>query len=152
MRPVITRIIMAVIVIGVAGCVTWGQTAPSDLAAAEVERVDHARLDAILKGDFDAVEKFLADDVIRTFSNGAVANKAEYLDRQRSGQRRLTSSVHDDVRVRVYGDAAVITGRSTGKLMVDGKEQALLVRYTHVYVKQHGQWRMVALHAGPVSR
>jgi quercetin dioxygenase-like cupin family protein len=29
--------------------------------------------------------------------------------------------------------------------MVDGKEQAFLTRYTHVYVKQHGQWRMVAM-------
>ncbi len=146
MRTVITRILMAVIAIGVAGCVTTGQTAPSgDLAAAEVEGVEHARLAATLKGDVDAVEKFIAGDFIATRPNGTVANRAEYLDGMRSGRRRLTSADHDDVRVRVYGDAAVITGRARGKLMVDGKEQAFLTRYIHVYVKEHGQWRMVAM-------
>ncbi len=147
MRIVITRILMAVIIIVVPGCVTGGQAVPSnhDLAAAEVERVEHARLAAILKGDFDAVEKFIADDFIATYTNGAVVNRAEYLDRQRSGRRRLTSADHDDVRVKVYGDAAVITGRFTGKVMVDGKEQAFLTRYIHVYVKEHGQWWMVAM-------
>jgi ketosteroid isomerase-like protein len=49
-------------------------------------------------------------------------------------------------------DAAIITGRTTGKLLVEGKEQPLLIRYTHVYVKQGGQWRMVAQHTTPISK
>jgi hypothetical protein len=143
-------LVLAGSVLGQSGAL--GQTGPADLVAAEVGRVDHARLAAILKGDFDAVEKVLVDDFLVTFDNGAMANKAEYMDRQRSGQFCLTSAVHDDERVRIYGEAAVITGRSTGKLTVDGKEQESQVRYTHVYVKQQGQWRMVAMQVSAISR
>lgn len=53
----------------------------------------------------------------------------------------MTSATHDDERIKVYGDAAIVTGRTTGELLVEGKEQPPFIRYTHVYVKQGGKDR-----------
>jgi ketosteroid isomerase-like protein len=128
---------------------------PGKLAAesdAEIRTIHQARLAAIVDKDFNTLEGFLADDFIVTFPNGTVGTKATYLGGQRAGRLLMTSATHDDERIKVYGDAAIITGRTTGKLLVEGKEQPLLIRYTHVYVKQGGQWRMVAQHTTPISR
>jgi len=147
----LNRIPATVVCLLLAGCAIGQPRAPEAAAgsAAAVEQTEKARLAAMLKGDYGTVENFIADDFIVTSPDGTTANKAVYLDRLRSGRRRPTSVVHDDVRVRVYGDVAVITGRSTGRLMVDGQEQAVVVRYTHVYTKERDQWRMVAMHVSP---
>jgi ketosteroid isomerase-like protein len=127
-----------------------GQTLPAN--SADIVEAHHARLAAILRGDFDTLEKMLADDFIVTFPNGTVGGKADYIGGQRSGRILLTSATHEDERVKVYGDAAVITGRSAGTLLVNGKEQPLLIRYTHVYIRRDGQWLMVAQHSTPIPR
>lgn len=56
-----------------------------------------------------------------------------------------------DLRIRVYGDAAVVTGRlqrrrSTGGTVVDDDW-----RFTKVYVRREGQWRVVAFHASEAA-
>ena len=119
---------------------------------AEIKAVHEARLTAILKGDFDHLDRLLSDDFIVTFPNGTIGGKAEYIGGQRSGRIVMTASTHDEERFKIYGDAAVITGRSTLTLQSNGKEQPLVIRYTHVYLKQGGQWRMVVQHSTPIPK
>ena len=119
---------------------------------ADIKALHEARLAAILKGDFDYLDRLLSDDFVVTFPNGTVGGKAEYLGGQRSGKIVMTASTHDQERFKIYGDAAVITGRSTLTLQVNGKEQPLVIRYTHTYAKQDGQWRMVVQHSTPISK
>jgi len=61
--------------------------------------------------------------------------------------RPSTLSVHSCAfyrrsKVRVYGDAAVMTG-SLVETNRDGRRE-LVLRFTNTYVKQKEQWRMVA--------
>jgi ketosteroid isomerase-like protein len=61
------------------------------------------------------------------------------------------------VKVRVYGDAAVVTGRATIKgQLKTGADSAQDIsgqyRYTRVYVKQQGQWRLVSFQFAPVAQ
>src|SRR5947209_353698 len=119
---------------------------------ADIKAVHEARLAAILRGDFDYLDRLLSDDFLVTFPNGTVGGKAEYIEGQRSGRIVMTASTHDQERFKVYGDAAVITGRSTLTLQVNGREQPIVIRYTHVYAKQDGRWRMVVQHSTPISK
>jgi ketosteroid isomerase-like protein len=63
-----------------------------------------------------------------------------------SGDLRFQSITTDDVRVRVYGNAAVETGSSTMNGQDKGNAVPHDTRFTRVWVKQHGRWRLVANH------
>ena len=52
--------------------------------------------------------------------------------------------ITEDMRVRIYRDAAVVTGRAKRGFKYRGQEVNQERRYTHVYVKRQGQWRIVA--------
>jgi ketosteroid isomerase-like protein len=53
------------------------------------------------------------------------------------------SLVADEIKVRVYGDTAIVTYRSTAK----GKDQDGAIdeqrRWTRVFVRKDGQWQLV---------
>lgn len=114
----------------------------SDLAK-DVEAVEHARMAAVEKRDADAVARFLTDDFTSIGTAGRRLTKQEYLDGLRANPAPV-SMVHDEVQIRVYGDTAVITGRSTVTRLADAAP-AGPTRYTHVYVRQGGQWKLAAM-------
>jgi len=124
--------------------------AQSDSAIArQVEEIENRRLAAMEKGDIDEVARFIADDFMVTSGTGRNADRDEYLKRLRAAAMPRPHLVHDEVRIRVYGDTAIITGRSHS--VVDGREQPAQVRYTHVYVKRGGAWQMVAMHVSSIA-
>jgi len=57
---------------------------------------------------------------------------------------RLESGQSDEVRVKVYGNTAVMTGRFTAKGKLIDKNIDIRERYTAVWVKRRGRWRLVA--------
>jgi len=65
----------------------------------------------------------------------------------KDGSFKIMSIDNDEVMIRVYGDAAVVNGRSTTKRAGQGSEViARQVRFTRVYAKSKGQWRVVSAH------
>ena len=46
--------------------------------------------------------------------------------------------------MRVHGDVAVVTGLADMRASIKGEEKALRNRYTNVWEKADGTWRMVA--------
>lgn len=107
---------------------------------------------ALAKGDTATLDRIWADDVIYTSASGQVFTKAQYPERFRSGARKFDSFAHDDIRVRLYGNMAVLTGRSTSVLHDGGKLSAGPRRFTHIYVKQDGRWRLVAHQVTDVAK
>ena len=58
--------------------------------------------------------------------------------------------VHDDVRVRVYGDAAVATGRIRSEGTFRGQPRGGRTRFTRVFVRRGGRWQLVANQLTPI--
>jgi ketosteroid isomerase-like protein len=60
--------------------------------------------------------------------------------------------VPDDINVRVYGDTAIVTGRSTAK----GKDQYGTMdeqrRWTRVLVRRDGRWQFVHFQGTPITK
>jgi hypothetical protein len=54
---------------------------------------------------------------------------------------RLTE---DDIRVKVYGATAVVTGRTDQRVRFGSDVNEGRTRYTRVYVKRNGHWQIVA--------
>src|ERR671933_435170 len=68
---------------------------------------------AELRGDPQALSPLLADDFLLVGPLGFMLDKEQYLGSRRSGDLKHASLVWEDVRVRVYGEAAVAVGSQT---------------------------------------
>lgn len=111
-----------------------------------IKRIDDERIQAQIHADAIALKRIYADDFIGIGPSGTVRTKPEVLADFTSGELKFQSIATDEVRIRVYGNTAVETGRST---MV-GQDKNKVVprdnRFTRVWVKLQGQWRLVANH------
>jgi hypothetical protein len=59
----------------------------------------------------------------------------------------------DDLIVRRYDRTALVWGRNT-MVLVDtlGNRRVTRSRFTHVFVRHNGRWRLAAAHASPIAR
>jgi ketosteroid isomerase-like protein len=106
---------------------------------------------ASLKGDVAALGAIYADSFVTTDTDGKVRTKAEVLARVKSGEVKYSAAKADDLKIYVYGDAAVVNGRWTGKFTENGKPMSAVERFTDTFVRQNGQWRCVASHSSTIK-
>ena len=118
----------------------------------EVLEVDTQRADAYVNGDVATLERILADDVTYVHPTGKVETKAEVIAGFKNQDRKYKSIKRDDVVVRIYGNTAVVTGRNTISAEYQGKNYDVQNRFTRVYVKQAGGWRLVAHHGSNIPQ
>ena len=119
-------------------------TAPPS-AEDEIKNLEEARNQAVLHGDVAALDRMTADNYTFITLRGELRTKSDILQGFRSGSFHYESRQISDLKVRVYGNTAVVTGRSTQKGMENGKDYSGDYRFTRVYVKQNGRWLTVAL-------
>ena len=118
----------------------------------EVLEVDTQRADAYVNGDVATLERILADDCSYVHPSGKVETKAELLAGFKARDRKYKSIKRDDVVVRIYGNTAIVTGRNTISAEYQGKNYDVQNRFTRVYVKQAGKWRLVAHHGSNIAQ
>jgi ketosteroid isomerase-like protein len=118
----------------------------------ELKKLETDRAAAVVKADITTLEAQTADDYALINANGQVMDKKQTLDAIKTGQVKLTSNELSDLRVRVYGHVAVITGKSDAKGMLSGTEVNGPVMFTRVYVKKNGRWQSVAFQQTRVSK
>ena len=114
--------------------------------ASVIRQLDQERIQAQIDADRAALDRLYADDFIGIGPSGTVRTKPQLLSDFTSGDLKFQSITTDDVQVRVYGNTAVETGRSTMIGQDKGKVVPRDNRFTRVWVKQQGRWRLVANH------
>ena len=119
---------------------------PKKIVEQVIRKLDNERIQAQIHADAAALERIYADDFIGVGPSGTVRTKPQVISDFTSGDLRFQSITTDEVRVRVYGNAAVETGRSTMNGQDKGKVVPHDTRFTRVWVKQQGRWRLVANH------
>jgi len=122
------------------------QSAAGD-AAAQILSLETEHNAAIAHGDVSALETMTSDDYTFITPRGFLVTKAQVLRALANGEFKYEYRQIYDVKIRVYGDAAVVTGRSLYTGQNQGKEQGGAFRYTRVYVRQNGRWLAVAWQA-----
>src|SRR5712691_4132505 len=88
----------------------------------QIKKMEKDRAAAVVKADVATLEGLTSDDYIFINANGQVSNKAETMNNIKTGVIKLTSNEVSDMTVRVYGDTAVVTGKSTAKGTIGGRE------------------------------
>ena len=143
-----TPIIAALVVSMVSSAIAQQQTRARNATSTEtaVQRQDQERIHAQITADTLALRRIYADDFVGIGPTGVVRNKAEVIADFTSHALTYQSITTAEVRVRVYGNTAVETGRST---MV-GQDRHKAVprdnRFTRVWVMTAGRWQLVANH------
>jgi ketosteroid isomerase-like protein len=118
----------------------------------ELMKLENEWAKSQVKPDFAFMERILADDYTWTEPTGEVLSKADEIAALRSGESQAESVINDEMKVRVYGDAAVVAGRTTYKATVDGKPYTGQLRWTDTWVKITGRWQCVAGHGSRIAQ
>ncbi len=121
-------------------------------AEQEVARLADAWVAAELRGDSTFLEKTLADDFIGIGPLGFMLTKQEWLARHQSGDLKYDSLDLDEVKVRVYNEAAVLTCRQVQNAAYRGNSIQAQLRTTLVLVHLEGQWQLASLHLSPIGQ
>jgi uncharacterized protein (TIGR02246 family) len=111
-----------------------------------IRQLDDERIQAQIGADAVALNRIYADDFIGVGPSGTVRTKPQVISDFTSGDLKFQSITTDEVQVRVYENAAVETGLSTMVGQDKGKAVPRGTRFTRVWVKQQGRWRLVANH------
>ncbi len=121
---------------------------PTQNTEADVLKVHAARNQALLAQDVGALEEILASELIWVHSSATIENRAEFLERVRSGSSRWLKLESHETRARVYGTVAIVSGYLHQTTTGPGREPADRALYVvEVYVWGGGQWRLTHFQA-----
>jgi ketosteroid isomerase-like protein len=99
--------------------------------------------EAALKKDVATLDKILADEWVGQGITGS-ATKAQALADLKSGDNKQDSVTLGEMKVRVFGNTAVVTGSDDEKTSYKGKDTSGHYTWTDVFVEREGRWQAVA--------
>lgn len=118
---------------------------PDRFALAQLQQ-DLAK--AWISGDRATIERIIAPEWRSTGPNGRSSNRdSVFADVFEKRVHRIRALEIDDVQVQVFGDAAVVTGRTHGIGDFAGMPYDVVIRFTDTFVRRANQWQAVASHS-----
>ncbi len=117
----------------------------------EIDQLEEAWRNAILKANSTAMNALLADDYMAITPNGTLQTRDQTLASLRSGRTHLTSLAISDRKVRFYGTTAVVTSLAEVRGTTTDGDVSGRYRYTRVYVRDSkGVWKIVSFEASRI--
>jgi len=114
--------------------------------AATVRSLELKWTESYKQRNIDILSSLLADDFVITVEDGSVYSKAGYISHTADSKVRVQVAQLSDLKVRVHGDVAVVTGSYHEKGESDSKPYEYHDRLTDVWVKVAGKWQVIASH------
>lgn len=141
-----TRITMIAAALAL-GTLSAFAVSPSEELARQADAWDKA----IIRKDRAAIAENMADDFRQISARGDVAGKAAFLDAIMSSKLVINPYGVEEMDIRFYGDVALVSGRTRMTGSYDGKPFGSHYRYTDVYVRKEGKWRVSSVQITPVQ-
>ena len=107
-------------------------------------KLDHEWNESYPRRDVSALDHIIADDWVCIDGAGLVITKRQLLERVESSATFFDPYRFDEINLRVFKDAAIVTGRLSGTKQNNDGTFYLEQRYTRVYVKRNNRWQSVA--------
>jgi ketosteroid isomerase-like protein len=118
----------------------------------ELQKLEEAWTRAIVTNNAEAIGRFVSEDWVIIGPEGNVIDKVQFLGVIKAGDLTHESMELEESRVRVYGDAAVITALARSKGKFKGQGFSTHERSTSVYSKKDGRWRCVLTQLTPMAK
>lgn len=110
----------------------------------EIKKIELELESAVMSGNADKYATYLADDYVLINAAGLVASREQILAALKaSGPSKGDSLFPDNLKVRVYGEAAVLNGHLTWRGTDNGQKLTRESLFTKVFVRRKGHWYMV---------
>ena len=117
----------------------------------EIKRMENELARAVVARDYGALLKLEADTYVYTDSDAVVSTRDEFIREYKAGMSNVTFLRFDEMKVDIYGDAAVVTGLLTVERETNGVKISRVSRYTRFYVRFPVGWRAVAGHSSTLK-
>ncbi len=129
-----------------------GSPLGQDISATEeqIKQLERDRQDAFVRGDLDALERETADDYTTINGSGKLSTKPQMMQNLHQGKTRVLSVALDDMRARIYGNTAVLTGEYRDEILRDGVKGETHARFMRIFELSGGRWQAVAYQQTPI--
>jgi hypothetical protein len=115
-----------------------------------VEKLEDMWQQAELTGNTVTMGNMLSEDYLGIYGDGTLATKAEIIASFKKGTTKF-SHIHTwDRKIRVYGSTAVVVSKAQVAGEHDGESLNGYYRYTRVYHRHNGVWRIVSFEASAI--
>jgi ketosteroid isomerase-like protein len=131
---------------------SFGQATPEVSVEQTLMQLERDWSQASLTKDIDTLNKIMADDWVNIDFQGKVVTKAQTIASLKSGLPATQAAGLGEMKVRVFGNSAIVTGSDTGKSGSKGKEIIEKYLWTDVFVRRNGRWQAVASQSTKVAR
>lgn len=157
MKRISSATLLVLVVCVAATSQTTTKANPIGKAQQELMQLERDWSAAYLKHDTATVGRILADEYVGIDGRGIITNKAQEIEEAEAPKPGspmppfvvLDESV-TDLKVRVYGNVAVVNGRVVEKIRNKGGEGEIQYRRTTVWVKRQGRWQCVSFHGSRI--
>jgi ketosteroid isomerase-like protein len=155
MKHILLSVLITIVAATAAPAQSESKAAPSKRGVErQLIELERQLSDALIREDARVLDRLWSNDLVFTFPNGKMSNKAQRLAGQKPAAQPSQSdskTTNDEVRVYLYGNTAVVTVLSTWKGRINNQENSSQFQATHVWAKQQGRWQLVAAHVSPVK-
>ena len=118
----------------------------------EVLQFEREACKAFLDADVAALERVLTQEFTLMLSNGEVSTRADEINELRSRKVHYDVFENYDMLARLYGDTAVVLGKTRVKGTADGKPFDRVVQFTDTLIKRDGHWQLAAGHVSRIEK
>lgn len=118
---------------------------------AQLSQLEQDMFSAIRTRDRQMLESILDERFELRVPGSPTADRAGFIEAILAIPGTILSVGSDDLRVHIYGDVGVLTGRQYARVrMEDGTIVDDVGAFTDVALKRGGRWRMVLAHSVPL--
>ena len=135
---------------GILSSAMAGPASSSDEQA--LKKIEDQWAEAYIKRDSSFAERMTTADFSIVGPDGNSATRAEYVKDMASGPTIFSEFKMEEVKVRTYGDTAVVVGIANVKAKSGNEDLSGRYSYTDVFVKENGEWKLAAAQVTPVAK
>lgn len=117
-----------------------------DAEAARIKSLEQKWADSYKQRRIDILASLLAEDFVITVEDGKTYGKEGYISHTADTSTHVAVAEILDLKVRVHGNVAIVTGAYHEKGESGGKPYEYHDRLTDVWMKTGGNWQVIASH------
>src|SRR5262252_9173197 len=137
---------LVVVCVWVAVLLAGSAGAEQSSSVSEIRALEMKMLECYKHRQVEVFATVLDDDFVITFEDGSTYSKTGYLAYSASSSTRIELAEISEMKVRVHGDTAIVTGVYHEKGTDSHKSYDYRDRFTDVWMKKVGKWSMIAAH------
>lgn len=128
-----------------------GSVKAESFSAATAEGCAQQWATNVSQGQADELAKILDDSYQHTHGTGLVENREDFLGALRSGARKYEPIQLEEVKTRLFGECAVVTGKFALKVLIKGKMMEGVNRFSFVVVQTPQGPKIVSFQATAIK-